>query len=95
MKRAIEAYLEALEAGDLLEIGDLSNELRKRGAVSVYNEDTSSSTGRGAPLAVIIYHEEGRRIRAQIVRDFVDTTRAQRYIAESIAVTRISTGGIR
>jgi hypothetical protein len=95
MKRAIEAYLEALEAGDLLEIGDLSNELRKRGAVSVYNEDTSSSTGRAAPLAVIIYHEEGRRIRAQIVRDFVDTTRAQRYIAESIAVTRISTGGIR
>ncbi len=95
MKRAIEAHLEALEAGDLLEIGDLSNELRKRGAVSVYNEDASSTTGRAAPLAVIIYHEEDRRIRAQIVRDFVDTTRAQRYIPESIAVTRISTGGIR
>lgn len=95
MKRAIEAYLEALEAGDQLEIGDLQNELRKRGAVSVYTEDSASTTGRSAPLAVIVYHEESRRIRAQIVRDFVDTTRVQRYIAESVAVTRISTGGIR
>lgn len=93
--RALERFLDEVEPGEQLEVDDLSGEIRRRGATSVYAEDAESPTGRTAPLLVIVYHGEDRRVRARVVRDFVDTVRAQRFIPEILSLTRVSTGGIR
>lgn len=81
--------------GDTLEVVRLAGELTRRGAASVYVEDSGSTTGRAAPLLVVIYHDEDRRVRATVVRDVVSTVRMQRFIADNVAVRRTSTGGIR
>jgi len=94
MSRALTDALGAIEAGDLLEVGDLVNILRRKGATSVYTPSTDS-TGRVAPLFLVVYHDADRVVRGLIVRDFVDTVRMQRYIPDTLNVKRTSTGGIR
>lgn len=95
MLRAIKALLDGIEPDTRLETTALTYEIKRRGASSVFTPDASSQTGRTSPLFIVVYHDEGRRIRAQIVRDYVDTVRTQRYIADAITLNRISTGGIR
>jgi hypothetical protein len=95
MRRAFETLLDEIEPNEALEVTDLTSVLTKRGASSVYVTDTASLTGRAAPLFVVVYHDESRRIRAQIVRDFVTTVRTQRYIPDNIRVLRVSAGTLR
>lgn len=95
MLRAVQDLLDAVEPDEQLEVTDLTDVLRRRSATSVFTPDASSSTGRSAPFFVVVYHDEQRRIRALIVRDYVTTVRTQRYIPDNITLTRLSTGGIR
>jgi hypothetical protein len=95
MRRALSDLLDGLKPGDELEVGDMVDELRRRGATSVYTPDTSSATGREAPIFVVIYHNLDRAIRGTIVRDFVDTVRAFRFIPDNVILKRVSPGGIR
>jgi hypothetical protein len=93
--RALNDLLDTVEPGEQLEVSDLVNVLRRRGAQSVYTPDSNSSTGRTAPLFLVVYHAKDRTIRGLVVRDFVDSVRTQRFIPDSITVRRVSTGGIR
>jgi hypothetical protein len=95
MVRAVSEFLDALEPDVELEVGDVVDVLRKRGATSVYTPDSSVSAGRIAPFFVLVYHDVDRQVRAQIVRDYVDTVRTQRFISDTITLRRISPGGIR
>jgi hypothetical protein len=95
MLRAFETALDKIEPNEQLEVTDLTDILRRRGATSVYTPDTSSTTGRTAPLFIVVYHDDERRVRGQLVRDFVTTVRTQRYIPDNIQLRRISAGGIR
>jgi len=95
MVRAVSELLDALEPDVEFEVGDVVDTLRKRGATSVYTPDSSISAGRVAPFFVLVYHDVDRQVRAQIVRDYVDTVRTQRFIADTITLRRISPGGIR
>lgn len=95
MVRAVSELLDALEPDVEFEVGDVVDTLRKRGATSVYTPDTSVSSGRVAPFFVLVYHDVDRQVRAQIVRDYVDTVRTQRFIADTITLRRVSPGGIR
>lgn len=95
MLRAITDLLDELEPGDEFEVGDVVDTLRRRGATSVFTPDTSALSGRAAPLFVVVHHELDRRVRALIVKDFVDTNRTQRFIPGTITLRRISPGGIR
>lgn len=93
-QRVLSSFLEGLSANTQLEIGNLEKELRTRGTSSIYVEDTSSPTGRTAPFIVVVYHGEDRRIRASIVRDFLEVG-TRRFLADTISVSRVSTGGIQ
>lgn len=93
--RALNDLLDTIEPGEQLEVTDLVDVLRRRSAQSVYTPDSSSSTGRTAPLFLVVYHDKDRTVRGLIVRDFVDSVRTQRFIPDSITVRRVSNGGIR
>lgn len=95
MLRGITELLDELEPDDEFEVGDLIDVLRRKGATSVYTPDSSATSGRAAPMMVVVHHGIDRKIRGLIVRDFVDTNRTQRYIPDNVTVRRISTGGIR
>ncbi len=95
MRRALSEALEVIEANEELEVIDLARVMTARGATSIYSISSESPTGRTAPLMVVIYHDIERRVRAAIVRDFVKTSRTQRFIADDLAIARISPGGIR
>lgn len=95
MRKAIEAYLDTVDPDERLEVSNVVKVLTSRGAVSVYAVDPDSSTGRTAPLLVVIYHGIDRRIRASIVRDFAGTSRTQRFLPDTLTLSRTNTGGIR
>lgn len=95
MRKAVETLLDEVEPDEALEVTDLTSVLTKRGATSVYVSDSDSPSGRGAPLFVVVYHDEERRVRAQIVKDFVTTVRTQRYIPDNIRLIRVSAGTLR
>lgn len=95
MVRALNDLLDAIEPGEQLEVTDLVDILRRRGATSVYTPDASSSTSRTAPLFLVIYHDKDRTIRGLVVRDLVESVRTQRFIPDVLTLRRVSTGGIR
>jgi len=95
MTRAIVDALDAIEGGQELEVGDLTDLLRRRGATSVYTPDTESANGRSAPLLLVVRHEIDRKVRASLVRDVVTAVRTQRYLPDSIALKRLSSSGLR
>jgi len=94
MRRALEELLDGIAPGDQLEVTDLVDALRRRGAVSVFTQ-SDDTTGRRAPLFVVIYHGMDRAISGLVVTDFVDTVRSQRYLPGSLVVRRTSSSGIR
>lgn len=77
------------------EVQQLIDSLKGIGAVSAYSVDEDKVSGRRAPLMVIIYHGADRRVRAKIVTDFINTTRAQAFIPDNLGVVRLTSGGIR
>lgn len=95
MRTAMTTTLEETEANEELEVLDLTRVMTARGATSIYSLSPDSPTGRAAPVMVVIYHDVDRNIRAAIVRDFVKTSRTQRFIADDLAIVRVSPGGIR
>jgi len=95
MKSAMNSTLDAVEPNTQLEVSDLTDVLRKNGATSVFTPDASVPNGRTAPFFVVVHHDVDRSISAQIVKDYVQTVRTQRYIPDAITLKRISTGGIR
>lgn len=95
MKRAISDFLESLESADELEVNDLTDVLRRRQATSVFTPDTTSSTGRRAPLILVIKHGIDRRIRGVLVDDVIDSLRTQYYAPEQITLKRLSSSGVR
>jgi len=93
--RAIAKALDAVDPDFELEVGDLIDVLRKSGATSVYAVD-SSTVGRTSPVFVVVYHEIDRRVRATVVRDFVNTgSRVQRFISGTVLLNRVTTTGLR
>lgn len=95
MRRALADALETIEANEELEVIDLTRVMTARGATSIYSLSPSSPSGRTSPVMVVIYHDVDRRVRAVIVKDFVKTSRTQRFIADDLAIVRVSPGGIR
>lgn len=94
MIRAINAMLDSIEPDEPLEVLDLTGILKKNSATSVFTPDPSVATGRTAPLFLVVYHDDQRRIRAMIVKDFVTSVRVQRYLPDVIKLKRISAGGV-
>ncbi len=94
MVRALTDLLDEIEPDTLVETDDLVDILRRRGATSVYTPDSTASTGRTAPLFIVVYHDENRVIRGLLVRDFIEAKRTQRFIADSLTLRRVSTSGI-
>lgn len=95
MRRAITEALETVEANEELEVLDLTRVMTARGATSIYSLDPDSPAGRVAPLMIVIHHDVDRQVRVAIVKDFVKTSRTQRFIADDLAIVRVSPGGIR
>lgn len=95
MRRALSDALETIEANEELEVIDLTRVMTARGATSIYSLSPDTPSGRTAPVMVVVYHDVDRRVRAVIVRDFVKTSRTQRFIADNLAIVRVSPGGIR
>jgi hypothetical protein len=93
--RALEETIDEVEPDTLFEVTDLVRVLDRRGSSSIYTIDSDALNGRRSPIMVVVYHDETRRIRAVIVEDFIESVRAQRYIPDSINLSRISAGGIR
>ncbi len=94
MERALNDAIDAVEPDTQLEISDMVEVLRRRGASSVYTIDTDARTGRRAPLMVAVLHNNDRTVQAVIVNDFISITRLHRYIPDNISLNRVSTGGI-
>lgn len=95
MRSALAETIEEAETDEELEVLDLTRVLSSRGATSIYSLSPESPTGRTAPVMVVVHHNIDRETRAAIVKDFVKTSRTQRFIADNLAVTRVSPGGIR
>lgn len=95
MRQAITEALSAIEANEELEVIDLTRVMTARGATSVYSLNPTSTTGRAAPVMVVIYHDVDRNVRAAIVNDFVKTSRTQRFIPDDLAIVRVAPGVIR
>lgn len=95
MRTAITDTLKDIEANEELEVLDLTRVMTARGATSIYSLAPESPTGRTAPVMVVVYHDVDRRVRAAIVRDFVKTSRTQRFIADDLAIVRVSPGSLR
>ena len=93
MRRALQDFLDDVDADEQLEVGDLLNELRRRGAVSIFSPDTSAPLGRTAPLFVVIHHALDRAISGVIVRDFTTTSRTKRFISDELGLSRVSPRG--
>ena len=81
-----------MTTAEMLEFAD---EMRRRGATSIFVSDASMVSGRTAPFIVVIAHDTDRKITAQVVKDFVSAVRTQRYIPDNITLRRITAGGIR
>jgi hypothetical protein len=94
MLREMKTLLDSIEPDERLQVTDLTNVLIKRAATTVFTPDSSVSTGRTAPLFLVVYHDDLRRIRAMIVKDYVTSVRVQRYLPDSINLRRISAGGV-
>lgn len=95
MTKKITDFLDIIEPDEEFEVSDLTTLMRQSGgATSVYALDTASPSGRSAPLFVIVYHDLDRSVKALVVRDFVKTTRMQRFLPGSIVLRRVSPGGI-
>lgn len=95
MRKALETLLDSIDPGEALEVSDLVDVLRRKGAVSVFTPDPEGPTGRRAPLFVVVYHDLNRRVGGLVVTDFVDTVRSQRYMTGSLSLSRVSSSGIR
>ena len=95
MRAAITTVLEEIEANEELEVLDLTRVMTSRGATSVYSPAPDLATGRTAPVMVVTHHDIDRNVRAEIVKDFVKTSRTQRFIAGDLAIVRVAPGGIR
>jgi hypothetical protein len=95
MRTAISTVLEGIEANEELEVIDITRVMTSRGATSVYSLAPDLASGRSAPVMVVVYHDANRNIRAEIVKDFVKTSRTQRFIAGDLAIVRAAPGGIR
>jgi hypothetical protein len=95
MQRALVEEIDSIEPRAQLEVNALAGVLRRRGALSVFTPDSEAPKGRRAPLLVVIHHDEQRRIRAVRAHDFVQATRAQRYMPGVLTLRRASPGGIR
>lgn len=95
MRTALTAALEEVDANEELELITLKKVLTSRGATSIYSLSPESPTGRGAPVMVVVYHDIKRQTRALIVRDFIKTSRTQRFLAGDLAVVRVAPGTIR
>jgi hypothetical protein len=93
------ALIDKLDDPDLtidgLEVLDLVDAVKSRGATSVFVTDPESPTGRNAPVIVVVYHEADRSVKAAVVRDVVDTIRTQKFLPGEIVLRRATTGGIR
>lgn len=95
MKRAISDYLDTLESDAELEVQDLTELLRRRQATSVFTPDTSSSTGRRAPLLLVVRHAIDRTISAVLVDDVIASVRTQYYTTEQLNLRRVTLAGVR
>jgi len=95
MRAALNAALETVEANEQLEVIDLSRVMTARGATSIYSLDPESPSGRNAPVMIVVYHDVDRNVRVAIVRDYVQTSRTQRFIGDDLAIKRIAPGGLR
>ncbi len=95
MLRAIQDQLDAVEPDTELEVLDVTDVLKRRGATSVFTPDSRQPTGRVAPFFIVVYHDTDRSIKGLLVKDFVDTVRTQRYIPDNITLHRLSSSGIR
>jgi hypothetical protein len=92
--RALNEAIDAIEPDTEFEVLDLVDVLRSRGSSSVYTVDNDAVTGRRAPIMVVVYHDTSRVRRAVLVRDFVNAVRAQKFIPDSIEISRVSAAGI-
>ncbi len=95
MLTAIKDALARIAGGEQLEVGNLISLLLGKGASSVYAVDTASSTGRTAPLLLVVSHNEDRSVRASLVRDVVDTVRMATYLPDDLDLKRLSSAGVR
>ena len=95
MRSALSTAIDAIEANEELEVLDLTRVMTARGATSIYSLDPESPTGRTAPVMVVEYHDVDRKVRVAIVQDFVQTSRTQRFIADNLAIVRVSPGTLR
>jgi hypothetical protein len=95
MRAALNTALETVEANEQLEVIDVTRVMTARGATSIYSLDPESPTGRNAPVMIVIYHDVDRNVRVAIVRDYVQTSRTQRFIGDNLAIVRIAPGGLR
>ena len=89
--RQLQLAIESAATDEEFEINDLIGKLKTLQASSVFVKDSSYSSGRAAPSALVVYHDQYRRVRARVVTDFLRTSRLQRFIPGNVRVTRTST----
>jgi len=89
--RYLKVAIDSAATDTEFEINDLVGKMKELRAASVFVKDTSLSTGRRAPIALVVYHDQSRRVRARIVSDFLRTSRLQRFIPGNVRVTRTAT----
>lgn len=95
MRPALSTAIEEVEADEELEVLDLTRVMTARGVTSIYSSSSEAPSGRTAPVMVVVHHDVSRRIRAEIVKDYVKTSRTQRFIADDLAIVRVAPGGLR
>lgn len=95
MTRAIIDFLYSVQAGQDLEVGQVRDTMKGKSATSVFQPDATASTGRAAPMLLIVRHDEQRRVRASLVRDTVATVRMATYLPDALLLKRLSSAGLR
>lgn len=90
VRRAILEAINDAAVDEEFEVNDLIGKIKRMGASTVYVRDGERESGRRAPLAIVVYHTQKRTVEARIVTDFLQTSRLQRFIPDSIRLTRIS-----
>lgn len=95
MVRAVTETLDKIVPGDELEVGNIVDVLRKRGADKVYSLDPDSARGRNAPVIIALFHDVDRSIRGLLIRDAAQAGRLARWIPDSIVLRRLSASGLR
>jgi hypothetical protein len=93
--RAILDALAGIEGGGELEVGLLSDAVKRKQASSVYAVDLANESGRAAPFVLLVMHGEDRRIRAALVRDIAKTVRMCTFLPDAITARRVSSSGLR